>query len=115
MNRRCFRLAALLLMTSGTQAIAQAPPARPPTPAPAQPAPADPKACAPGERLELGEDLPKHPPNERAISEKLARTHGVLCPPSVNPDIAIPAPPAGRIQVIPAPGTPGGDPTVQPK
>ena len=41
MNYRIFRLATFLLMISGNPAVAQAPPARPPTPAPAQPAPAD--------------------------------------------------------------------------
>ena len=116
MNRRSLRLAGLLLLIFGAQAVAQAPPARAPTPAPAQPAPADPRACGPGERLQLEEDLPKEPATTgRALSEKLARTDGVLCPPTIDPEIKIPAPPGGTIQVIPAPGTPGGDPSVRPK
>jgi hypothetical protein len=77
--------------------------------------------------LELGEDLPRDPATTgrairdpattgRAISEKLARTDGVLCPPeTIDPEMKIPAPPGGTIQVIPAPGTPGGDPTLRPK
>ena len=116
MNYRSLRLATFLLMVSGAQAVAQAPPARPPTPAPAQPAPVDPKACAPGERLELEADLPKDPATTgETLSEKLARTDGVLCPPAIDPEIRAPTPPGGTIQVIPAPGTPGGDPSVQPK
>jgi hypothetical protein len=110
------RLATFLLMLSGTQAVTQASPAHPPTPAPAQPAPADPKACGPGERLQLEADRPKKPaPTGEALSDKLARTHGVLCPPTIEPEIRVPTPPGGTIQVIPAPGTPGGDPSVQPK
>jgi hypothetical protein len=76
----------------------------------------DPKACAPGERLP--------PPREGSatttgtgenLSDKLARTDGVICPPNVDPEIKLPTPDAGRTPVIPPPGSPGGDPTVQPK
>jgi hypothetical protein len=111
------RLAIILLIVSVTQVAAQAPPSRPPAPAPAQPVPADPKACAPGEQLQLEEeDLPKEPATTgEALSDKLARTHGVLCPPTVDPEIKAPTPPGGTIRIIPAPGTLGGDPSVQPK
>jgi hypothetical protein len=110
------RLATIILMVSVTQFAAQAPPSRPPAPAPALPVPADPKACAPGERLQLEEDLPKEPATTgEALSDKLARTHGVICPPTVDPEIKAPTPPGGTIRVIPAPGTPGGDPSLQPK
>jgi hypothetical protein len=77
----------------------------------------DPKACAPGERL-------PSPRNGGAattgsaenLSDKLARTDGVICPPpNVDPEIRLPTPDAGRTPVIPPPGSPGGDPTVQPK
>ena len=105
------RPALLLLMMSGANAFAQAPPSKPPTPAPAQPAPADPKACAPGERLQLEEGLPKDPATDgRSLSEKLARTDGVICPPNIDPEIKVPTPPGGTIQVIPPP-----DPSVRPK
>jgi hypothetical protein len=116
-NRRALSVATLILLTASlTQGFAQAPPSRPLAPAPAQPLPADPKACAPGERLQLEEDLPREPATTgEAISEKLARTHGVICPPTVDSDIKAPTPPGGTIRVIPAPGTPGGDPTVRPK
>jgi len=39
----------------------------------------------------------------------------VLCPPSVDPGIHAPPPGGGRTPVIPPPGSPGGDPNVQPK
>jgi hypothetical protein len=50
------------------------------------------------------------------LSEKLARSDGVICPPAnVDPEIKLPTPEAGRTPVIPPPGSPGGDPTVRPK
>ena len=80
----------------------------PPVPQP------DPKACAASERL---------PPVGRQsssqggdVSDKLARTDGVLCPPAgVDPAIMTPPPGGGRTPVIPPPGSPGGDRSVQPK
>jgi hypothetical protein len=49
------------------------------------------------------------------LSNKLARTDGVLCPPDVDPEMKAPTPPVGKMPVIPPPGSPGGDPSVQPK
>lgn len=52
------------------------------------------------------------------LSDKLARSDGVLCPPgNVDPDIRAPTPDtgAGKMPVIPPPGSPGGDPNVRPK
>lgn len=67
----------------------------------------DPKACAP--RAETtGQD--------KALSDKLAQTDGVICPPGgIDPDIKMPAPETGKTPVIPPPGSPGGDPTIRPK
>jgi hypothetical protein len=115
-----------------TPAFAQAPPQQqppsateqPPEPqAPAEetPAPADPKACAPGERATEGSGGPTKPQAPSAgggenLSDKLARTEGVICPPPhVDPEIHAPAPGGGAIEVIPPPGSPGGDPSVKPK
>ncbi len=54
--------------------------------------------------------------SNETLSDKLENSNGVLCPPpEVDPDIKAPTPDGGRTPVIPAPGTPGGDPTVQPK
>ena len=78
----------------------------------------DSKACAPGERLKPGEQSPMAPPTGENLSDKLARTDGVLCPPNVDPGIKVPVPDAGKTPktpVIPPPGSPGGDPTVRPK
>jgi hypothetical protein len=50
------------------------------------------------------------------LSEQLARSGGVICPPE-NADrrIELPTPEAGRTPVIPPPGSPGGDQSQQPK
>jgi hypothetical protein len=46
----------------------------------------------------------------------LAKSDGVLCPPSgIDPEIRMPTPDTGNTPVIPPPGSPGGDPTVRPK
>lgn len=50
------------------------------------------------------------------LGDKLAKSDGVLCPPSgVDPEIRAPTPDTGNTPVIPPPGSPGGDPTVRPK
>ena len=57
-------------------------------------------------------------PQERAnqtLSQKLDQTNGVICPPDVDPAMKAPTPKAGNTPVIPPPGSPGGNPNVQPK
>jgi hypothetical protein len=51
------------------------------------------------------------------LSDKLAQSGGVLCPPTgVDPEIRAPTPQTGSdMPVIPPPGSPGGDPTIRPK
>ncbi len=51
------------------------------------------------------------------LSDKLGQSGGVLCPPgNVDPQMKAPAPhDGGNTPVIPPPGSPGGDPNVQPK
>ena len=77
----------------------------------------DPKACLDQERLRPGNGTARQPgTSNEALSEKLERTEGVICPPlGVDPQIAVPPPDGGRTPVIPPPGSPGGDPTVRPK
>jgi hypothetical protein len=80
----------------------------------------DPKACAPGDRLQPGAPNPSAPAatTGESLSERLARTDGVICPPNVDPDIRAPIPDDGKTlntPVIPPPGSPGGDPSVRPK
>jgi hypothetical protein len=65
----------------------------------------DPKACAADAR---------NSPNQ-TLSDKLDQSNGVICPPDVDPGMKAPTPPTGKMPVIPPPGSPGGDPSVQPK
>ena len=75
----------------------------------------DPKGCAPGERLQTDGKAPDGKAGEH-LSDKLARTDGVICPPNVDPEIKAPTPQSGnKMPVIPPPGSPGGDPSIQPK
>jgi hypothetical protein len=113
-------LSGVLMAFSGV-AGAQAPPS-PATP-PAQtapPAPARATDCAPlPPAAQQGRSSPDGATTgQRAepLSDKLARSDGVLCPPAgVDPEIRAPTPETGNTPVIPPPGSPGGDPTVRPK
>ncbi|WP_461330046.1 hypothetical protein [Bradyrhizobium diazoefficiens] len=112
-------VAGLVIAASGA-AMAQAPPL------PATP----PQATAPPSAQHAANCLPQDRPNRAAVSDgtttgqsreplgdRLAKSDGVLCPPSgVDPDMHAPAPESGgNTPVIPPPGSPGGDPTVRPK
>src|SRR5215210_1036921 len=57
-------------------------------------------------------------PSGESLSDRLGRTEGVIHPPtSLNPDMSVrpPVPDAGTTPVIPPPGSPGGNPDVEPK
>jgi hypothetical protein len=56
-------------------------------------------------------------PSSGNLSERLDRSDGVIRPPAgVDPQIQVPPPESGgRMPVIPPPGTPGGDPRIEPK
>ncbi|WP_076861739.1 hypothetical protein [Bradyrhizobium mercantei] len=109
------------LMLAPVAAAAQAPPA-PATP-PAQTAP--PAAsrtaanCAPQQPSHPGVVVPEGTTTGQAgrpLSDKLARSDGVLCPPAgVDPEMRAPTPQGGNTPVIPPPGSPGGDPSIRPK
>ena len=109
MKRLLFMVSVVLV--AGCVAQAQdRPPASSPT--------ADPKACAPGERQAMPREGRENGATTGAgenLSDKLARTDGVICPPNVDPEIRAPTPDAGRTPVIPPPGSPGGDQSVRPK
>jgi len=67
-----------------------------------------------------GSDHATRTPNENTgsgtLSDKLSESKGVICPPAgVDPGLTAPPPGGGRMPVIPPPGTPGGDPSLQPK
>jgi len=50
------------------------------------------------------------------LSDKLAQSKGVICPPAgIDRDMQVTPPSGGHLKVIPPPGTPGGDQNVQPK
>jgi hypothetical protein len=58
------------------------------------------------------------PSGSQDLSRELDRSHGVIRPPQgIDPEMQVrPADPGGqRTPVIPPPGTPGGDPSIQPK
>jgi uncharacterized low-complexity protein len=79
----------------------------------------NPKGCAPHEMQTDGKAPDGKAPEGKAgepLSDKLARSGGVICPPNVDPEIRAPTPQSGnKMPVIPPPGSPGGDPSVQPK
>jgi hypothetical protein len=49
------------------------------------------------------------------LSNKLSQSAGVICPPDVDQGMKAPTPNTGKMPVIPPPGSPGGNPNVQPK
>lgn len=57
------------------------------------------------------------PSDETAnLSDQLAQSNGVICPPAgVDPKMAAPPRQGGATPVIPPPGAPGGDPNTIPK
>lgn len=67
---------------------------------------ADTTGCTPQERQQA---------NQNNLSQKLDDTAGVICPPDVDPAMKAPTPKGGNTPVIPPPGSPGGNPNVQPK
>lgn len=113
-----------VLMATASAALAQAPPSPATPPAKTAPPSADRATnCAPMQRRSDSTSNPTAVPDgtttgQRAepLGDKLARADGVLCPPAgVDPDMHAPTPDAGKMPVIPPPGSPGGDPTIRPK
>jgi hypothetical protein len=77
----------------------------------------DPKACD-QQALTVGTDNKPQSAETtgKSLSEQLARSDGVICPPlGVDPDIRASTPKGGPMPVIPPPGSPGGDPNIRPK
>ncbi|MGA7488716.1 MAG: hypothetical protein WBW74_17485 [Xanthobacteraceae bacterium] len=70
-------------------------------------------ACPPGV---TGEPPTVGGGGSEPLSDRLAQSKGIICPPSgVDREMRIAPPGGGRLKVIPPPGTPGGDQSVQPK
>lgn len=109
-----------LLIAVPAAAIAQAPPT-PVTPsqATAPPPPQRSSQCAPAQPAQPHSNTAPGETTGQArepLGDRLAESNGVLCPPEgVDPAMRAPAPDVGKTPVIPPPGSPGGDPNVQPK
>jgi hypothetical protein len=70
--------------------------------------------CSPDARV--GVPRSSETTGSRTLSEQLAESKGVICPPAgVDPGITAPPVGGGRMPVIPPPETLGGDPDIQPK
>jgi hypothetical protein len=82
---------------------------------------AQPTNPSPGEAATCPPDATGDPPtvggrSSERLSDKLAQSKGVICPPAgVDRDMQVRPPSGGQLKVIPPPGSPGGDPNVQPK
>ncbi|TMJ05743.1 MAG: hypothetical protein E6G97_02160 [Alphaproteobacteria bacterium] len=98
-------LLALLLVATPAGILAQAQ-----TAAPERPVGAD---CPPG----AGPNAPAvGRESNKTLSDQLAASKGVICPPAgVDPQMQQKPEEGGTLKVIPPPGSPGGNPNVQPK
>ena len=108
-SRLLISLAILLVGCTGAAdtALAQSPPSEAPSAQQGAACPPDVK----GEPPTVGGGSSSAP-----LSDKLAQSKGVICPPSsVDRDMQVTPPAGGRLKVIPPPGSPGGDQSVQPK
>jgi hypothetical protein len=107
MHRYVAISASLLLLGTGV-AAAQTPPAQP---NPAGPNSGAQAPCTPG--AGSGGTVGSGGSN---LSDELANSNGVICPPAnVDPDMQKAAPGGGRMKVIPPSGGPGGDQSTIPK
>jgi hypothetical protein len=104
------RLGAALAMLSLGGALAQAP-TEPRGPSAADVSGTRPKGAESQDPRSTGSICPGD-----SLSERLDRCQGVIRPPEdIAPDNSIRPPDTGTTPVIPPPGTPGGDPKMEPK
>jgi hypothetical protein len=114
MTRQHSFLLTVLLCAASTAASAQAPPT--PTTPPQATMPPSPSRGGDCASRGAGSDATTTGQSGLPLGDKLAKSDGVLCPPTgVDPEIRAPTPDVGKMPVIPPPGSPGGDPTVRPK
>lgn len=94
---------AFALAGAATGAVAQQTP----------PPPNAPKDCPPG----TSANAPSLNNDSRGnLTDKLASSKGIICPPAgVDPGMQQKPPEGGAMKVVPPPGSPGGDQSVQPK
>jgi hypothetical protein len=111
-------IGAFLTLALPTLGLAQTPP---PNTAPVAPKEEqlDSTTCAPSDipsTTGKGAPADEGKTDNRDLSEKLAQSGGVICPPPyADSEIRAPTPPGGAMPVIPPPGSPGGDQSVRPK
>jgi len=79
-------------------------------------------AAEPGPNATPGQNAPSQfdaqaRKGDQNLSDRLDRSGGVIRPPgNVDPEMHVPPPATGdKMPVVPAPGSPGGDPSVKPK
>jgi hypothetical protein len=116
---RAFGLAVVATLALPAFAAAQQPPKNEPPVAP-KAEQLESKDCAHADTRSTtgkGGETAQEKPSNGNLSDKLARSGGVICPPDqMDPEIKAPTPPGGgSMPVIPPPGSPGGDRNVQPK
>jgi|SRR5215831_7033594 len=101
---RLMALIVAMMAALGANAAAQSPDSAHPDRAVNCPPGADPKSAKPG-----GDD-------PMPLSDKLAQTKGVICPPAgLDREMQVTPPKGGELKIIPPPGVPGADQSVQPK
>jgi hypothetical protein len=110
-------LASCVLVALSGVTYAQVP-TNPPAHDAAQSTPENRNGCVPTQTTPQGNIAPTTGQSAAPLGDRLAKSDGVLCPPSnIDPQMHAPAPNAGagNMPVIPPPGSPGGDPNVRPK
>jgi len=113
-------LASCILIALSGAAYAQMPNSPPAVDA-AQSAPDNSNGCIPTQTTPQGNIAPEETTTGQSttpLGDRLAKSDGVLCPPSnVDPQMHAPVPNAGSesMPVIPPPGSPGGNPDIRPK
>jgi hypothetical protein len=103
-------IAAAVVCALALPALAQGP-KEPAVPAQPEAPKLDPKACSDRDRLKQGDTVETDghaPRTDEPLSDKLARTESVICPPpGLDPHIRAPAPRTGSdMPVIPPPAGP---------
>jgi len=108
MNRAIALVTSLVLLATGLVS-AQTPPAQPKQPSLAPNTTTTTNCAPPGATTGSGE-------SGSDLSNKLSQSNGVICPPATaDPGMQVEPPQGGALKVLPPPGTPGGDQSVQPK
>lgn len=118
MKHGSYIIASFVILAVPALGVAQTPP---PSQAPVAPQAEqlDSTQCAPSDipsTTGRGAPADESRTDNRDLSDKLAQSGGVICPPPhADSEIKAPTPPGGAMPVIPPPGSPGGDRSMRPK